>query len=364
MESKMKSRLFIVSGPSQLLFLSAALLKNKELETEDFKDVILFKGKDIDSHKRSINLQIAHKVWNWHNILWLKEINFYNNSSQKKSVKKQFDSVDEIWVCMPYGLEELSLSVLFPSAKIVYFDDGLGSYAIPNTLKGYLKKPSFLKKKFSLYFKRTTQALKDVFKDKTFKMPSFSYYQRYMLFSEFSKNEVLPSKRVIVDWYYLKIQLVKCKVDINTHLQLKNKKTCLILGQYFSLFGYINRTQELQHYIKLCKNLESRGYAIIWKEHPKNSKPFYKDLKEEISSIQNLNDYYDDAIPIELIVSNLDVQLYLAATSTSLVILDKVFNYKVCSSAPLLEPYMVGADKFVANLLITKLDEDQLLKHL
>lgn len=364
MKSKMNSRLFVVAGSSQLLFLSAALLKNKEIEADAFKDSLVFSGKGVDKKRRLISDNIAKKVWEWNTTVWLEDVDYYNTSNQIKLLEQQFAHVDEIWVCMPYAGVELNLSIAFPTSKIIYFDDGLGSYILPNTLKEYLRKPSFIKKKLSLYFKRSKNALKNMLKFKSIGWPAFNYHYRYMVFSEFHQNKNLPSRHVIVGWSYLKTQLLKCKIDINSKLQLKSQNTCLILGQYFSLFGYINREEELQHYSKLCKNLESQGYAILWKEHPKNSKPFYKDLQKEISSILNLNDYYDDAIPVELIVSNLDLQLYMAATSTSLIILDKVFNYNICSSAPLIEHHMVGADKVVANLIIKELNDSQLLTEL
>lgn len=358
-------RVFLLSGGSQLLFLSAALLKNKELEKDkEFKDILLFTSKDVDEKRISSSNVIAHKVWSWHDVIWFDDLGYHSAANKKNLLKERFQDVTQLWVCMPYGELELDMSTTFSSAKIIYFDDGLGSYVMPNTLKEYFEKPSFLKKKWSLYIKRTANALGDVFKMNGIGLPSLSYHRRYMLFSEYFQNSTLPPRHVIVDWSLLEEQLLKCQIDINPELNLKDQRACLILGQYFSLFGYLDRDEELQHYVKLCENLESKGYEILWKEHPKNTRPFYDDLSKQFGSIRNLNDYYDPSLPVEIIACNLDIDLYVASTSTSLIILNKVFNFNINCSAPVMEKYMVGADKFVANLLIDKLDDNQLLKQL
>lgn len=364
MKSKIHSRLFIVAGPSQLLFLSAALLKNKEIEKQTYHDILVFRGANVDSQRRLLCDDIASKVWDWSKIVRLDDIDYHNSFDKNKVLKAHFINVKQVWVCMPYGEIEINLLLVFPSSKIIFFDDGLGSYAVPNTLGEYIKKPSFIKKKLALFLKRNINAFSNVIALKGDGLPSFYHANRYMLFSSFFKNQKNLAQNIIVDWSYLKTQVSKCSIKSNPKLNINNQKVCLILGQYFSLHGELDREDELLHYIKVCEKIEAEGYRILWKEHPKNPNPFYDNLKESFNSIENLNNYYSELLPIELLAKNLSVDLYLASTSTSLIILNKVFGSSILSTAPLLVDKMSGADKSVAYLLIEGLKKNQILRSL
>ncbi|WP_400076776.1 polysialyltransferase family glycosyltransferase [Winogradskyella sp. R77965] len=362
MKSNIKSRLFIVAGPSQLLFLSAALLKNKEIEKQTYNDILIFRGVNVDSQRRLLCDDIASKIWEWTKVVRLDDISYHNSPDKRKVLKAHFKSVIQIWVCMPYGEVEINLSLVFPSSKIIFFDDGLGSYVVPNTLGDYVNKPSFIKKKLALFLKRNVYAFFNIINLKESGFPSFYHANRYMLFSSFFKNQKNLSQNIIVDWSYLKTQVSKCSIKSNDSLDINDQKVCLILGQYFSLHGELDREEELLHYIKICKKIEANGFRILWKEHPKNPNPFFDNLKQSFNSIENLNDYYSELLPIELLAKNLSVDLYIASTSTSLIILNKVFGSRILSTAPLLVDKMSGADKSVACLLIKELKEEQILK--
>ena len=127
------------------------------------------------------------------------------------------------------------------------------------------------------------------------------------------------------------------------------------------MLGFFDREEELNHYKKLCQYLYSEGYTILWKEHPKNRKPFFNELKATFTQIEDFNNYHSSYWPLEVVVKDFNIDLFIATTSTSIVVLDKVFGYATKSSAPLMIDKLQGADKQVAEILVERLNEEQLI---
>ena len=271
------------------------------------------------------------------------------------------ESPDQIWVCMPYGKVELVFTKHFYSTSIVRYDDGLGTYVIPRTLTELLKTPSFLKKQLNLVVAKSGRFVKDFLTLKRFSLPKLAPKKRYGLFASFVGSTAKNSKQVEVEWHYLKAQLEKFNLHDKAIVQPLEEKTCLILGQYFSLLGFFDREEELNHYKKLCQYLYSEGYTILWKEHPKNRKPFFNELKATFTQIEDFNNYHSSYWPLEVVVKDFNIDLFIATTSTSIVVLDKAFGYTTKSSAPLMIDKLQGADKQVAEILVERLNEEQLI---
>ncbi|WP_406684195.1 alpha-2,8-polysialyltransferase family protein [Seonamhaeicola sp. MEBiC1930] len=354
-------RLFIVSGSSQILFLSAALLKSQRNYKCVESDVLIIRGEQISKERKKITETIANKTWSWSKIIWLDDLGFYQNTNKKSFIKSLFvKRVKEIWLSMPYAPIELQFSKIFSSARIVLFDDGLGSCAAPNTFSKYINSPSFIKKRFLLYFNKLTNWTRNVLSLKIEPFPSFSYKNKYTLFSKYGGNKNQAVKYTKVDWTDLKKQVSKILIQKNKYIPC-NGPICLILGQYFSESGAITREEEVDEYKFICRHLNAEGYHIIWKEHPKNQKPFLQDLEKEFNEIINLNQYYSRYWPIEIIANDLEVHLYVSCTSTSLISLYGIKDANILSTAPRLQHKLSGADRTVANIMSKKLLDSQLL---
>ena len=356
----MKNRLFIGKGTSQLLFLAASLNKNKKIDRGNYRDILIFKGVNYELNLKFYKKLIS-SIWTWHNLLFLDPEDENDYTDQIKKISKEYSQLNEIWVCMPFNRLEEELLCLYPSAKIVQYDDGLGSYVLPNTFFEYLAKPSLLNKHLRLYFKRLFNFFKKCLKLNFDAFPELGYKKKYRLFSNFHQKFNLYKKDIIVDWIYLKEEILRFDLKVKK-ISKSDKKTCLVLGQYFSLYGYLDRQEELNHYLRLCKFIENQGYYIFWKEHPRNHNPFYNEIKQSIKSFENLSHSDGRDIPIELIASQLNIDLFVSVTSTSLITLNKLFNYKILSSAPLIKDKLVGADRFVAETLLINLNDKELLE--
>lgn len=362
MNDKLKCRLFLVSGPSQLLFLSAALTKDAALDAEAYVDILVFSAVYYPKEKKAICEEIATTVWYWSRIVWLPEIGYFNEGNTSEILSELSDTKpSQLWFCMPYGKVELVFTKHFYSTSIVRYDDGLGTYVIPKTLSELLKTPSFLKKQLNLVAAKSGRFMKDFLTLKRFSMPKMAPKKRYGLFASFVGSTVKSSKQVEVEWHYLKAQLEKFNLHDKAIVPPSEGNTCLIIGQYFSLLGFFDRKEELNHYKKLCQYLYSEGYKILWKEHPKNRKPFFNELKATFTQIEDFNNYHSSYWPLEVVVKNINIDLFIATTSTSIVVLDKVFGYVTKSSAPLMIDKLQGADKQVAKILVEHLNKEQLI---
>ena len=355
-----KSRIFIVTGPSQLLFLSATLLKDAELNNRVFRDILVFSSVSYPEETKVICKKIAKIVWQWDNIIWLTDIGYHKLKNKSKLISNIFTvSPAELWLCMPYNKVELEFQKYFYDASIVRYDDGLGTYVIPNTIFERLKTPSLFVKQLMLDLSKLGRSILDIIKLRNFSLPRIKPKIRYGLFVSFVQDS---SKSLInVDWRYLSQQLDKFEIgDSNIEIQ-KGSKKCLIIGQYFSLLGFLDRQEELNHYIELCNSLFREGFTILWKEHPKNKKPFFNDLQSKFEGIEDFNNYHSSYWPLEIVVKDMNIDLFIATTSTSLINLEKVFGFKTKSSVLLMKDKLVGADKEVAEILLKNLKPEQLI---
>jgi hypothetical protein len=353
------TRIFLVSGPSQLLFLSAALAKDAELDTNVYTDILVFTSVSYPKEKKEICKTIAKTVWEWSDIIWLIDIDYYECSNKSKVISTILNVEPyELWLCMPYGKVETEFQKCYYDSSIVRYDDGLGTYVMPNTLLGLLKTPSLFKKQLKMIGVKWKRSIEDTIKLKRMSLPKIIAKKRFGLFASFVGD---TSKGMIqVDWSYLRTQLDKFHLKGSDEVLLEGK-TCLIIGQYFSLLGFFDRQEELGHYIELCQSLYKEGYKILWKEHPKNSEPFFNDLKATFKEIENFNDYHSSYWPLEIVVKDFNIDLFIATTSTSIVVLDRAFGYTIKSSASMMINNLQGADREVAEILLKNLNKEQLV---
>lgn len=110
-----------------------------------------------------------------------------------------------------------------------------------------------------------------------------------------------------------------------------NSNTILVLGQHFHRHGVISWQNEHDIYRDFIHAKVRQGFNIIWKEHPRNTPPFFSSLQaNQPGSIFELN--FDPILAIELWGPYL-VGLEMAAgiSSNSLFNLQYIFGIKAQS---------------------------------
>ena len=363
MENKLLSRLFVVSGPSQLLFLGAALKNHLRNDRKSYFNLLLLRGDNISSTRKKITVKIAYSILNWEDIIWIDNQEYLDNNNRNSFLKSKIPKdIREIWLCMPFAPIELNLRLLFYYANVYFFDDGLGSCVRPISYLDYIKKPSFIKKSLALSYYKLKFWFSDLINLKINNLPSFGFKKEYLLFSTFIEKNKQNSKIVVVDWQYLKEIVSEITVDRENLLISPEKKKCLIIGQFFSSNDSTKRSDEQKKYTHVCEKMISLGYSVIWKEHPKNPDPFWDELKNDFgSNLYNLDDYYSFHWPIEVILNNFKIDLCVSCTSTSLITINRLFGAEILSFSPRLIPILKGSDREVAILLSKRLHKSELL---
>lgn len=359
----MKSRLFIVSGPSQLLFLGAVFSEKSNLKSNDYFDILILRGDNVSDRRKDITEKIAKSILNWNKIIWFDNAEYFSQKNKNSFLKKIIkEDVREIWLCMPFAPVELNFRRLFYSAKVMFFDDGLGSCVRPISFSDFIKKPSFIKKSAALNFSKYLRWFRAVLVLKVCGLPSKGIEREYLLFSDFLNKNKRNTNSIIIDWQKLKNVVELIKVNSQFLLDFPETTKCLVIGQFFSSNEAINREDELAEYHSICETMIAKGYTVIWKEHPKNPKPFFGNLKEYFgSNLYNLDDYYSFHWPIEVLLNNFEVDLCVSCTSTSLITINKLFGSEILSFSPRFTPKLRGSDREVAVLLTEKLQESELI---
>ena len=351
-------RLVLVSGPAQILFLSAALLRDERERKNAALDSLVFISPCYSIEQKEICYDIAKSVWEWDNIIWLNETDYFDGA-YFKCLSSIFEcTFDQIWLAMPFGRVEMEFRKYFFNVPVTLYDDGLASILYWNKWR-VLVHLSILKKIVLLYVYQWLNYLR-YFKSSEHKiLPKLLPRIRYSLFNGVRAVRRNSQYNISVEWSCLKQQLDKINIpNVSGKIQ---GKTCLILGQYFSSTGVISRNKEIEHYTKLCEHFRSRGYAVFWKEHPKNKLPYFDELIVSLDYVQDLNQYYPSLLPIEIVGKDLGIDVFVSVTSSSLLILNQAFGFRIVSSAPVLVNYLNGADRKIADFLMSWLREDQLI---
>jgi len=357
------SRLFVISGPAQLLFLGTALYKHSRKALEENNDILILRGDNVSQKRKVITEEIANKILNWGRIIWLDNADYFKQKDKKEFLRKIIPEwINEIWLCMPYAPVELNLQTIFYSAKVIFFDDGLGSCVRPISILDHVNKPSFIKKNLVFNLSKTMTWLRDSFLMRSKGMLSLGIKKQYLLFSDFLKIKNKKSKNIDMDWVDLNTIVSQFNVKEEKPLLFSNDKTCLVIGQFFSNNDSISRELELKEYLRVCEKMIDEGYDVIWKEHPKNPNPFWNDLKSVFNNkVHNLDDYYSFYWPIEILINTINVNMCISCTSTSLITINRIFGIKIMSFSPRLASKLIGSDREVAILLSETLDKSELL---
>ena len=97
----------------------------------------------------------------------------------------------------------------------------------------------------------------------------------------------------------------------------------LFLGQCFAEYGALARDTELEGYRETIARIAEHGMRVVWKEHPRNQRPFFPELRRELG----------DAIveaetsatePIELLASRAQYSACVSVCSSSLFYLPRL----------------------------------------
>ena len=101
--------------------------------------------------------------------------------------------------------------------------------------------------------------------------------------------------------------------------------TVLFCGQELYSTDIITYQNELRLYVDAINNLVQKGIQVKFKEHPRNTKPFYPHIKKIINSVL-LSEFPKTKQPIELFIAKQRPKAIVSPFSTSIFLASHIFN--------------------------------------
>lgn len=385
----MKIRICLAPGTWQLIMLTSALQQAyiNCNDTEHTRNYLVVQGFGLTNQLKDSILKTANHLNDWEKIIIIDEFyesnlvsNYWNFDNLLKHITDRIgiEQADEIWVCKLKGLTERLIFEAYPDSKIFLYEDGLGTY---NPLlygqwewKSVVNQPIIVLK---ILLKLAKKYLIDELTSYGRSYNSFrisSYHIRrlsgvYLYLAKDIKNQVFfcqkPQFTIADNILISTIKACDCLVDIDSamgEIFSSVDKCVLLLGQCFALSTFMDFDRELSIYCQVIALLLEKGYTVLWKEHPRVNKPFFPRLAKIYSStnLKELGIY--STFSIEVMVERINIFACVAASSSSLFYLPKIYNIKTYSCAKEFLPYAKGivvSDlEFVAKN-ITPVDEIQ-----
>ncbi len=372
-------RVCSVIGTWQLVTLVASL---KQAETENrsgqkYDDyLIMYETAGVPDEFKQILRLMAEAAWPWKKIVWAYDVLHSDFDLKQRDyagllgtlqerVGVPAHSVGEVWVCWLTRPAEKILFGAFPRAQIVLYEDGLISY-LPIQMAERLPTPRSLRA-------RADQALLDLSPVRRFRHSGWELDPRHLsrlsrAYLLLSPDEPLPqtiahAPRINVDDARVRAvlqtiaQRMAGEIAQATTNANGSSGRVLILGQALSRNHVMSRADELAFYQSVVRAVLDKGYAVLWKEHPRISEPFFDDLQAfaterlgvPAARIERLN--LPHAFPVELVADKLNLAACVAGTSAALFYLQRLYGISCYTFAGDLLPRMQGADVFMNDMV-------------
>lgn len=342
-------RLIHATGTWQIIMAASALRQEAALSDRVSKDYLVLSAPRLFDEIKQIMLQIASAVWSWQAIIWAEDlldnnlpnfdrINFPSHLQafrERVAVKK----FDELWVCKLPAKAEKIIVETYASASIVIYEDGLQSYVPYDNWSLFerqtLSDPKKLKTNLA---HRVKGKLGGDFR-------CINHYRCICLnhINRISKVYFFLGRHIPVPIYFkarlkqIENQFIlqnleaiynssKMQFAQILEQQAQSKNLFLVLGQCFSEWKLLSWEEELEIYSKIFSILTEHNFTLLWKEHPRMTQPFYKELTSRYSAINPLELNLHFSWPIELFVKPLNLVGCVSITSTSLFYLKDLFD--------------------------------------
>ncbi|MBC8102314.1 MAG: hypothetical protein H7Z41_06980 [Cytophagales bacterium] len=383
-------RVFYTVGTWQLLTLTAALQEAKDQAAmagdaapiyEDY--LVVYETGGVPDEFKQILHQMAEVAWPWKRIVSAYDL----LTNERKFSQQRFDAlraaleervgvpadqVEEVWVCFLTRPAEKIVFETYQRARVVLFEDGLTSYipvpiamALDNSRRPRLLRPFFvgfqsrMDARWPVWRFRRSRRKLDI---QHLARVTGAYLQ---LAPELPAPETLARvPRQFVAYRHLREVLERVArilpddaAGFGAAESESAPNRLLVLGQALSRNGIMTREEEMDIYLQVFDTLLSKGYQILWKEHPRIRLPFFTELKARMKArhqgaeerVQQLS--LPHPFPVELVAERLELAGCVAGTSAALFYLRRLYNIPCYTFADALLPRMKGADVFMGEMV-------------
>ena len=356
----MSTRIFFAMGSAQILFLGFGIHEARQHSHETNEDHLVLYGYHLSPARKASMEQVAKQVWQWKSITWTDDILDYEDLRRKMNFAVRAPALrkrigvthaDQIWVCRLGGKPEQVAMAAFPEADIVFCEDGLGSYVEDPGFPGILLHPRRLARKLCYVFLHLVRKLWTARNGSFARWPVKPLSCCYLLFpgligvprhiKEKNVRQIAAdTARGVIDRVVRGMGLA----DAVAGSDVDDGENVLVLGQVYhdTLTDALDWDQERDVYVTICKRLVTSGHRVIWKEHPKNPRPFASELKKLIPGIRILSGKEYELFPIECFIQSLQPRACVSSMSTALFTISYIFRIPAYTFAGEVEQYLKG----------------------
>ena len=368
----MTTRICLAPGQWQIIMLASALRQasaNSHYSKYYDDYLILYANTELIEERKDAMLKIALSVWKWKKIIWIDDL-FDSNSDSGRYTISYFNKIlvglrekigirksDQIWTCQLRSPLERVIVEAYVEADIVLYEDGLSTYTYQWSFPNHSRHPLELLKQAKHYLEQkipsgrvyNTLRLSHYHICRISKI--YLYLENTLIADELLQN----AQKIIIEDEDLKNTINACLslADIQqTSLEKfdDKSKSVLILGQCFAQGGSLEWKQELAIYCQIVDKLLNKKYQVIWKEHPRIvKKTFSQELSQIYSSKKFVELQFPFTLPIELVAEKIGISACVAASSTALFYLPKLYSIESYTFADYFIPYIDNQHSHTLN---------------
>jgi hypothetical protein len=367
-------------GTWQLIILVAAL-RQATHDPGETKNILVLYGPGLSNEMKSLMIAMAKSLWDWEKIVWADDLLDKPIGGQKNFIslskalaeRIKIDQAHEIWLCKLAEPPEKLLAEVYSNADITLYEDGLHTYVPQPPFQWLLFTPKTYPRLAGIAIQRWL--FDDRRPDKRTQKVWFSRHHLHRLHNAYlyiarDIRVPYPLNRTahihLIEDNFLQ-SAIDQSVEIldDAHLALDkmpDKRNILFLGQCFSRWNIIEREKELALYNRVIENLISKGFFVIWKEHPRNNEPFYPDLASNLPSDRISEIQMPTGLPIELAIRKLPDLCLVGSTTSPLIYFPHLFGIKAYTCAHIFQPYLNDVDfRYMAKLIAKRVPPVHLL---
>ena len=372
------TRVCFAMGASQIFFLASAIHEEARLTSGKHDDYLVLYGFHLSPERKDVMDLMAKHSWSWKAIVWADDLLDYDvlragidfqNLIPLLRQRITVSNADQIWVCRLSGRPEQAVMAAFPEAEIVFCEDGLGSYSDDPPFPRILLHPKKISRK--LWYK----GLGLLREWPRFQVSRFNRWpvkpiaRSYLLLLN-----LIPVPRHLTGTPVQVIDASTARAVINRvrkavelysgipETQSTNDGNVLVLGQYFHDDHIMDWEHELRIYVRVCIQLVERGFTVIWKEHPKNPRPFSVELSKLVPQIVTLSQSKHNLFPVEFLVPECRLKACVSAASTALFTISYIYGVPAYNFSSEISIYLKGPSSEMGSIVLQVTDPlDKLL---
>lgn len=370
-------RICVAIGPWQIIMLAAALeqrdhdLSARSRPVGDSEDyLILYDSNPVSDAFRQAMMEVAACVRPWAKVIWagdlLESQRVFGHSNWQEyraevRARVAVTEADELWVGKLTTCPEHIISDFFPGAPVYVYEDGFGSY-VPHRphvdqLTGECRP----------WRERAVKAAKRFVEDwipsRRHLHVSPRYIRRCKGVYGFIAHEVpvpepldnLPLSLISKDVLFNVLARCHTLPDVVQAGDSDDlpKSCALMLPQTFYKWRIITREQEVDIYKRVISGLLDQGHIVLWKEHPRADMPFYPEMEAAFGKGQVRAVSLPFTLPIEFVAPHLNINAWVAAGSSSLYYLSRLYGLPAYTFADEVIPYLTGNARRLAEITAT-----------